>query len=214
VINTPLAAPLGGPGEFEDELAALLDAYAPGWDAGTETQSTAEARVLALAVAIVWAVNRRTSGRMVPGRMLETLTTWEEACSLRPLPGATLAARRAAVAARFLGFAGNTVAQLYDVCAVMVGVAFLGLAAAVSPTHYEPGINPGPPGAEWSSARAALAVQLRRAGLPDAVFLDLVRRLRLELHALCPVWMTVTIGTSEGAPLAGVAVAGLTLEAP
>jgi hypothetical protein len=214
VINTPLAAPLGGPGEYEAELAALLDAYAPGWDASPETQSYAEARVLALAVAFVWAVNRRASGRMVPGRMLETLTTWEEACNLRPLPGTSLAARRAAVAARFLGFAGNAYAQIYDVCAALAGSTFLGLAAAVAPTHYEPGVNPGPPGMEWSTQRATLAVRLSRNGLPDAAFLDLVRRLRLELHALLPAWMTVAIGTSEGGCVAGVAVAGLTLTEP
>lgn len=211
MINTPLAAPLGGPGDYEGELAALLDAFSPGWDSGEESQSTAEARVMALAVAIVWAVNRRATGRLVPGAMLETLTTWEEACNLRPLPGTSLVARRAAVAARFLGFAGNAVSQLYDVCAALAGSAFLGLAAASAPTNYAPGLNPGPPGMEWSSLRATLAVQLRRAGLPDAVFLDLARRLRLELHALCPSWMTVVIGTDESGAMCGVAVAGLTL---
>jgi len=211
VINTPLAAPLGGPGDYESELPALLDAYAPGWDSSDDTENVAEARVLALATAMIWAINRRAVGRLVPGAMLETLTTWEEACALRPLPGTSAVARRAAVAARFAGFAGNALAQIYDVCIALAGAAFVGLAGAASPTHYEPGVNPDPPGAEWSSHRATLAVQLTRGGLPDAALLDLSRRLRLELHAPCPAWMTVVIGTAEGGAIAGRAVAGLTL---
>lgn len=214
MINTPLAAPLGGPGDYETELAALLDAYAPGWSADDGSQNFAEVRALALAAAIIWAVNRRAEGRIVPGRMLETLPTWEQACGLRPLPGMTAVDRRAAVAARFLGFAGNMVSAIYDVCAALAGSAFLGLATVTDATHYEPGINPGPPGWEWSSPRASLAVQLRRGGLPDAAFLDLVRRLSLELSSLLPAWMTFVVGTSEGGAVAGVAIAGLTLVEP
>lgn len=213
MINTPLAAPLGGPGDYETEVAALLDAYAPGWDSDDATQNAAEVEALAMGVAMIWALNRRREGILMPWRMLETLPTWEAACGLRPLPGTLPRARRAALAARFLGFAGNALSQIYDVCAAMAGAAFRGL-ASVDPTvatSYTPGLNPGPAGAEWSSNRAHLAVELERGGTPDATFFDLVRRLRLELHGLCPAWMTFTIGTYEGGAVAGVAIAGITL---
>lgn len=211
-LGVPLAMPLGGgPSPWQEELQALLDAYAPGWDASEDSESTAEVHALALGVAMIWAVNKRRQGQRIPARMLETLPRWEKACALRPLPGASPQERRAAVAARFLGFAGNTISQLYDVCAAMAGAAFLGFAVVASPTSYAPGLNPGPPGAEWASDRATIAVQLARTGLPDAAFVDLIRRLRNELNTLCPSWMTFVIGTIEGGFVPGMGIPGCTL---
>ncbi len=212
MLGQPLAASLGGgPSEWESELYALLDAYAPAWDAGEDTESYAEVEALALGVAMIWAVNQRRQDWFIPSRMMESLLVFEKACNIRPLLGATLQARRQAIAARFLGFAGNSLAQLYAVCSAMAGALFLGFAVDTSPTSYMPGINPGPPGFEWMSTRACLAVRLQKTGVADAIFMDLVRRLRVELHALCPAWMTFTIGTDEGGFVAGVGIAGVTL---
>lgn len=200
-FGTPFARPFGGGAPpWIEEVQALLDAYAPGWSDDESTQNYAEVRALALLVAIVWAVDKRAEGIRIPSRMLETLPTWEQACGLRPGSSDTVQARRAAVAARLIGFAGNAYSQIYDICAQIAGPQFIGLAtvsggAAIS---YVPGLNPGPPGFEWCSARARIAVQLSRTNLPDATWLDLVRRVRLELQILCPAWLTFVVGSLDG----------------
>src|SRR5262249_48445657 len=151
----------------------------------------------ALGVAMIWAANERLRGQRIPERMMELLPIYEEAMVLRPLPTDTPQQRRAAVAARFLGFAGNVLSQLYKVCQALAGSAFEGFAGIPDPWIYLPGINPGPQGFEWSTGRCYLAVQLLRTGAPDASFLDLIRRMRVELNTLCPAWMTFGIGTDE-----------------
>lgn len=213
-FGTPFARPFGGGHSvWQLELAALLDAYASGWDSSETSQSTAEVHALALGVATVWAVNKRLEGQRIPARMLETLPRWEAACNLRPAPTDTVQARRAAVAARFLGYAGNAIAQISNVCQTLGGSAFLGLVYVTgsSAVTYWPGINPGPPGFEWTSSRACAAVQLSRSGLPDAAFFDLVRRLRSELQILAPSWMTFACGSSDGGFVPGVGIPGVSL---
>jgi len=191
----------------------MLDALAPGYDVAEDSPVYAEVYAHALAVSTVWALNQRLAGSLVPSRMLETLTTWEEACRLRPRRTDTVQARRRAVAARFLGLALNTISAIYDVCAMLAGSAFLGLAqvAESDAIWYAPGINPGPPGFEWTSNRATIAVRLARAGTPDAVFFDLVTRLQDALTALVPAWMTFRIGTDEGGFIVDIGIVDLTL---
>ena len=191
----------------------MLDALAPGYDVAEDSPVYAEAYAHALAVSMVWALNQRLAGSLVPSRMLETLTTWEEACRLRPRRTDSVQTRRRAVAARFLGLALNTISAIYDVCATLAGAAFLGL-AQVSETDaiwYAPGINPGPPGFEWTSNRATIAVRLARAGTPDAVFFDLVTRLQDAITAMVPAWMTFRIGTDEGGFIVDIGIVDLTL---
>lgn len=212
MLGQPLAAELGGgPSKWAVELAAILDATAPGWDTSSSSQNYCEVEALALGVTMIWAVNQRRADTLIPERMMESLEVWERACQIRPLPTATVQERRAAIAARFAGFAGNTLAQLYKVCSALAGPLFLGFGADPTPTSYMPGLCPGPPGFEASSTRALVAVQLQRSGMPDATFLDLVRRLRVELNQLCPAWMSYTIGTSEGGFQADVGLADITL---
>lgn len=203
----------GSPTIYEQEMTALLDAYSPGWDSDDSTQNAAEVRALALGTAMIWAVNKRLEGILMPPRMLETLGTWEDACKLRPLPGTTIMERRAALSARFLGFAGNTVSQIFDVAQALCGQLFLGVATVPESltTNYEPGINPGPPGFEWCSNRCAIAIQLKKTGIAGADFFDLQRRLRNELNQLVPAWMVAINGTDESAFVAGVGVPGITL---
>src|SRR5580698_4129469 len=103
----PWAHPWGGGGDqqspLEIEFQALLDCYAPGWTSADSTQSACECRAMALGLACMWAINQRMQNIMVPQSMLESLPTWEEACSLRPLLNESIQQRRAAVAARFAG---------------------------------------------------------------------------------------------------------------
>ncbi len=198
----------GGASTVELEHQALLDALAPGWDVSPETAIYAECYAHALAITAIWAINGRLRGQMVPARMLETLPTWEQACGLRPAPGDTPPARRRAVAAQLRGLVGNTLGDINDVCAASAGTAFGGLAIvdAAQATVYWPGINPGPPGFEWSSNRAVVGVKLIKLGFTDADFLALVSRINRQLASLCPAWMTFQVGVDKGVCICDVAV--------
>ena len=188
----------GGPSVLEQEHMAMLDALAPAWDVSESTEVFAETYGLALAVTAVWAMNRRLEGSRVPARMLETLTTWETACDLRPLPGSSPLARRRAIAAKLRGFVGNQLSAIEDVCSELGGSFYLGIALASDYYSYLAGLNPGPPGFEWTSNRAHLAVRLEAtAGATDAVFLAVVQALQNALHALVPAWLTFAVGTDE-----------------
>jgi hypothetical protein len=225
-FGVPFARPFGGGQSiWQQEISALLDAYAPGWDNSDTSQSTAEVHALALGAAIMWAVNRRLENQRIPARMLETLPRWERACQLVPQPTDTVQMRRAAIAARFLGYLGNTPVQIFNICSTLCasvpGAVWSGLVAATagSQVTYVPGINPGPPGFEWTSLRATVGVALVRSGVPGAAYWDLVRRLQVELTIVCPVWMTFTIGCLDnpGGPnggsgcIPGVAIPGVSL---
>lgn len=203
----------GGAPVLLQEHQAVLDALAPGYDVGEDSPIYDEVFAHALAVSTIWALNKRLEGSMIPARMLETLTTWEQSMRLRPKRADSLQTRRAAVAAKFLGLASNTISTIYDVCAALAGSVFLGLAQVdeLDAIWYAPGINPGPPGFEWTSNRATIAVRLERTGIPDAVFLDLVQRIQVALTALVPAWMTFRIGTDEGGFIVDIGIVDLTL---
>lgn len=132
-------------------------------------------------------------------------------------PTDTLQTRRAAVAARFLGYVGNTVAQIYELCSTIAGSALvgLGIATPAAAVQYQPGVSPGPPGFEWTSSRAVITLQLTRSGLPDANFFDLERRLLVELQIISPAWLTFWAGTLDNSGgtgvVPGVGIPGLSL---
>lgn len=198
---------------LETEHQALLDGLAPGWDISEEYEVYAEAFAHALAVTAIWQLNGRLRNSRVPLKMMETLPVWEEACGLRPGPRDTPTARRRVLAAQLRGLVGNTLGDIDDVCATAAGSAFLGL-AIVDPaqaTVYWPGINPGPPGWEWSSNRAIVGVRLSREGIAENDFLTIVQQLNRQLDALCPAWMGFRLGTDEGGAVCDIAVCDLTL---
>lgn len=212
MIGCPLACPLGGgPDDIEVEQDALLEALADGLDP-TAPEQIAQTHGEALALAIVWAVDRRRRGQLDPHRMLEPLPDWERASGLRPGPDDTENARRAALAAQFLGIAGNTLSALSDICTTLAGPSFLGfyLPGPDAPS-YTPGLCPGPPGFDTASMRAVIGVRLQPVGQSDATFLALVRTLTRRLAATCPDWMVCTIGTDEGGMTADVATCDQTL---
>ncbi len=217
-LGYPLALPLGGgPDDAEVVFQAILAALAnaeKGIEHGldpTDPVNRAQAWAEAVTVSGMWGANRRLQGYMIPGRMMESLPVWEEACGLRPLPTDTDMARNDAVRAHFLGSNSNTLAVIYDVCAALAGDRFLGLVAASQDTTYLPGLNPGPPGFEWSTTRCLWGVKLRRYGLLERDLVDLIRRIRLALQLLAPAWNVFAIGTAEGGFVAGTGLAGITL---
>ena len=203
----------GGMGALEAEHRAMLDALAPGYDVSEDSPIFAETFAHAIAVSTIWALNKRLAGSMIPNRMLETLTTWETALRLRPRRLDTVIERRAAVAAKFLGFALNSIGAIYDACSTLAGSLFLGLGqvAEADAIWYAPGISPGPPGFEWTSNRATISVKLQRTGVADETFSALVQRIQETLTAMCPAWMTFRIGTDEGGFIVDVGIVDLTL---
>jgi hypothetical protein len=211
-LGYPLAMPLGGgPDDLEVAQDALLETFRPYLDP-TDPAQIALTNAEALAIAMVWAINRRLEGILDPLRMVDVLPTWEQAAGLRPAPTDTDTDRRRALAAQFLGFVGNTIANLYAICQAIAGTAFLGfyLPSASAPT-YTPGLNPGPPGWESTSCRAVIGVRLQPITLTDAGFLSTVRQLNRTLKSACPAWMSFVVGTDEGHAVVDVAVADRTL---
>jgi len=202
LLGYPLAAPLGGgPDDAEVAYQALLTALDPGINKD-DPVNQAMAWAEAVEISNAWAAVKRLKNQMYPPAMQETLPTWEQACSLRPGPTDTLVARRAAVGARFLGFAGNDLAQLYQVVQQLAGNLFLGFATPTQQITYLPGAYPGPPGFEWFSTNALLAVRLQ----PPPVASDLrplMQKIQSELQLMAPGWNQFVIGTDQGGFLIG-----------
>jgi hypothetical protein len=189
----------GGKRHYEVELDALLDALSPGWDSSEDTASYVELLAHARAIAIIWTINGRLKNAMIPEKMLETLTTWEEACRLRPAPSDSVQSRRRAVAGKLRALTDNTVSDIYDACAAFLGPHFdgLGTVGSGSETTYWPGINPGPPGFGWTSNRATIGVKMKRLALTPVQFVALRGRLVEMLAGLIPAWLTVTVGVGS-----------------
>lgn len=201
----------GGPDDIEVAQNALLEVLRP-YLAATDPAQIALTNAEATAIAITWAVNRRLSGMLDPHRMIETLPTWEQACGMRPAPTDTDTDRRKALAAQFLGYVGNTIANLSAICTAIGGASFTGLyvPSANVPT-YTPGLNPGPSGRESSSNRPTIGVRLRAVTTTDAGFLSMLRNLNRTLNLVCPAWMTWVVGTDETHMYCDTAVVDRTL---
>lgn len=203
----------GGPSTFETEHIALLDALAPGWDAGPDTVNYAELFGYALATTMIWQVNQRTANQAIPSKMLEAIPGWEKTLYLSPTRSDAVRTRRSAIAAKLRGIAGNALSDIQSVCRTLAGANYVGTSApdAAHAWAYWPGVNPGPPGLEWSSNRASITVGLTRAGLSDSDFLNLLELLTNSLNAMIPIWMSYVLGVDEGGFVCGVGTLGVTL---
>lgn len=201
----------GGSRAYEAEHVALLDALAPGWDTDG-AEHVAETLGHALAVSFVWALNGRLRNQAIPSRMLESLTTWEQACGLRPLTTDTVAARRRAVAAKLRGLVGNTLGDLWSACEALAGPNFVSITPVpgAGVLTYWPGVNPGPPGFEWASNRCVVLVTMTQATVDDVEFAALKHRLSLLLDQMAPAWLRWNIGVAGGFTV-NVGVVGQTL---
>jgi len=191
----------GGHDDTQDvEHQALLDALAPGWDVEEDTELWIETRVDALALTMIWIINRRAGNQAIPTRMQEVLADWEAATNLRPASSDTLIARRRALSAKLRGIVANALDDIEDAAATAMGANFVALVqvAEADWISYWPGINPGPPGYEFSSNRAHICIHCNRNGLTDAEFVALRTKLINTLLHLVPVWMRFTIGLGSG----------------
>ena len=202
----------GGKRAHQIEHEALLDALAPAFDVSSESNVYAEEYGHAIATAFIWALNGRLKNIFVPGKMLETLPIFEEAMRLRPAVRDSVQVRRARVAAKLRGVIGNTLGDLTGVCQAVAGQNFVALLPVPDAYQiaYWPGVNPGPPGYEWTSNRATLCVQLQRVTLGDAEYTAMAQRLFRALADIIPCWMRVVIGEGSGF-VCSVGIVGETL---
>lgn len=203
----------GGRRVHEIALAAMLDALAPLYDVTENSNVFAEAYAHSRALLFLWAVNGRVRGSTTPSRMLETLTTWEAAMRLRPSAHDPVTVRRARVAARLRGMAGNALGDIEDAARKAAGNNFSELLTVpeASESVYWPGVNPGPPGYEWSSNRATIAVKLTRGTVSDAEFTQVIARVYEALVDMLPSWMTVVVGSDDGGFVCNVGIVGETI---
>lgn len=161
----------------------------------------AEAYAYGNAIANIWAINERNQGNDIPARMMETLSTNEEILKTRPSSDDSDNDRRAAVAAKLRGISGQATSEdIEAVCRELLGSAYEGI-RTVDPTmefSYWPGINPGPPGFEWTSNRAVIGIAVRQGSQSDAAWARIMSKLRDMLHTLLPAWEVFEIGTDDG----------------
>lgn len=196
----------GGPSSVEDEHNALLSAYAPGYDVSDEQGKAAIAFAHASAIANGWAMDGRLGNQTQPLKMLEALTLWEQATSLRPSTDDLDIDRRRAVASKLRGIANNTVTDVAEAAKALLGNNFVA-ANVVPPADevvYWPGGpgqtngGPGPPGYEWSTNRATVQLTVTKAGLSDREFDRLMSLLLKLLSGMLPAWMTFTVNQGSG----------------
>jgi hypothetical protein len=181
------------------EHQALLEALRPGFDVSEGTELWDETRVEALALAIIWSVNRRVGNQNNPLKMLENLPKWESACTLRPAVGDTDRARRERLAAKLRGLSGNALQDIAEAAEQALGVhfdAFLEVDPADWITYW-PGLNPGPPGYEWASNRATVGIRMTTQGLTDSELVIKRNWLIKIIGDMVPAWMTFVVGVGD-----------------
>jgi hypothetical protein len=188
----------GGISYIEDERNALLDEYEAkiGLSREEDTENYAESLADAQAVAIIWHTNNRLRRQAIPEFMLENLVVWEESTGLRPTNDALMPDRRRILAAKLRGQINNALTDIEAVAQKILGDNFvkLELVAPVNAVSYWPGVNPGPPGYEWVSNYAHIAIRMTRTGLTAAEFQDLRTNLFLHFNDFLPAWMTYEVG--------------------
>jgi len=181
------------------EHGALLDSMRRYLDVSEGTEIFDETRADARAVEMIWRVNRRVGKQNFPLSMYENLPKWEEACTIKPAIGTPDIERRNRLAGKLRGLGGNDVQGMFDAAELIAGKNFTA-GRRVDPSDivsYWPGINPGPPGYEWSSNYATIGIQLNKSGLLESEFLDLRNKVIETIDELRPSWQTYVIGTDD-----------------
>ncbi|NBS94072.1 MAG: DUF2313 domain-containing protein [Betaproteobacteria bacterium] len=189
----------GGKHTVELEHEAILEALSPYFDVSEDSSVYPEALAQAWAMAVIWCAAGRSRGALIPARMLETLDDWETACRTRPSSSDSVQARRARVASRLRGLIGNTLGDISAALTDLVGSTFVQLQVVpvAGEIVYWPGVNPGPPGLEWSSNRAVLGVQLQQGLLSDDEFAAQRAQVAQLVDAMIPSWMSYRVGTGS-----------------
>lgn len=191
----------GGESIVEGERGALLDGIERelGLSPQDDTENYAETAGEATAVAIIWAISARLRNQAIPERMLEQLTVWEESTGLRPTADDLPIDRRALLAGKMRGQINNAIIDIEEVCQKVLGNNYVEVVQTdeSNAVGYWPGVNPGPPGYEWSSNYGQIGVVMTMDGLSNAQILDKRDRLHLELEHLLPSWMSFQIGVGS-----------------
>lgn len=191
----------GGTRPIEAEYNALREALAPNRQGYNVDDPLIDAEIYAEAMALaeIWAANKRSANQAIPKRMLEELPREEEILHLKPSPTDTDRDRRASVEAKRRGLAGNAMPDIEATCRAALGPNFVAVhtVATEDQITYWPGMNPGPPGFEWSSNRCCIGVRMNTVGLTDDQVRSKTEALREKLDAMLPAWMTFTVGTSS-----------------
>lgn len=189
-----------------EERALVRSFTKDGFAVTPGSAKAAEAYAFSGAVSCIWAVNERLRGNDIPSRLLETLPTYEEILRTRPASEDTDIARRAAVAAKLRGISGQATSDdIEGVCRALLGDAFEGIRTVEEAQEYSywPGMNPGPPGFEWTSNRAVIGIAVRQDGRSDAAWQRVIANLRDLLQTLLPAWEVFVIGQDDGGFIIG-----------
>ncbi|MGK3981296.1 hypothetical protein WMF38_57395 [Sorangium sp. So ce118] len=186
---------------IETEYNALREALAPNRQGYNVDDDLIDAENYAHAMALsqIWAANKRSANQAIPSRMLEELPREEEILRLKPAPTDTDLDRRSSVAAKRRGLAGNAMPDIEATCRAVLGANYVEV-HRVEPeeqTTYWPGVNPGPPGFEWSSNRCTILVEMTRVGMTDQQYYAAVARLEEKLDSMLPAWMTFSHFVSD-----------------
>jgi len=211
--TNPLPFIVGGGDSFvEDEQQIILSTMQPALDPDSSTGNYAEAYGEAMVVAMIWSVNRRLSNQAVPERMMENLTVWEEACGMRPTVDELDIDRRSRLSAKFRATANNAMGDISSSCSRALGANFVAVhkTAPIGWVTYWPGVNPGPPGLEWSSNRAKISVQMNENGLNKKQLASKQAVVVNQLDDMLPSWMSFQVGVGI-AFLAAVGIVGKTI---
>lgn len=186
---------------IETEYNALREALAPNRQGYDVDDDLADVGIYAEAMALaqIWAANRRSANQAIASRLLEELPREEEILGLRPDPKDSAIDRRASVAAKRRGLAGNAMPDIEATCRAVLGANFVAVetVADADQITYWPGLNPGPPGREWSSNRCTIGVRMNTVGLTDNQRDSKISSLTEKLDAMLPSWMTFCIGTGD-----------------
>ncbi len=182
---------------LEQEHQAILDYLAPGWDVGSESEANIEAKTDALAITMLWAINRRAGNQAFPLKMQDALADWETIMRIRVGRNDTLVDRRRRIASRLRGVTRNALSDLEEAARTALGDNFEALVPVPDADRvaYWPGVNPGPPGYEFSSNTAHIAIRMNKNGLNEPTFLRKVENLANTLDHMRPAWLTYEIGT-------------------
>lgn len=180
---------------YRATLSALETAFDPTVGTYHEVETFAHSRIEGM----VWGAGQRLANQAIPEKMMEALPEWEEILELNPAPGTSDHARRRAVAAKMRGLQNNAIPDIEEVAQKVMDANYEAV-VTVEPedvVEYWPGGTPGPPGFEWASNIATIAVRVNKTGLSDSAFLLKVGRLREQLEDFLPAWMTFQIGTGS-----------------
>lgn len=210
--TNPIPFVIGGGGSaVEQEQQIILTTMENALDPSSSTGNYAEAYAEAMAIAMIWAVDDRLGNQSVPERMMENLSTWEEACGMRPTVDDLDIDRRARLSAKLRGTSGNAMGDIASSCSKILGANFVVVhqTAPVDQVTYWPGVNPGPPGLEWSSNRARISVQMNENGLDKKQLQSKKSATAMQLDDMTTSWMNYQIGVGT-AFLAAISLVGKT----